>query len=347
MSSPGSAHPPRPESGAGDVPGTGTAAAVPNSSVATVTVVLFPETMMSGITDSLRSLELQTLGRERIQVLVCSADYEADENELAAAIAGFSPTSAVLSERATSPVEQLNTALSRTCGEYITWLAAGDWYPRSYLADMLDLATSTGADLCVADHLVVDGFRRVLKYAPLGLRNSPMSGRSLIPPVEYSTLLDQLAPKLAFISAEACRSAQVVFDERLTTGYRDLWAWQLLLADPTAAAGYFPGPCIHVDNTVRPPVSDRDMSILCLMVLGYADTMVLTERAKALRLVFDWVLRTKSEGRTIDRRFQSELREQVRRFSTDAQAAALLSLKEDPRKTIAEFIGAGAHSWPR
>ncbi|MEW9550261.1 glycosyltransferase family 2 protein [Nonomuraea sp. NPDC050783] len=84
-----------------------------------------------------------------------------------------------------------NTGLAKASGRYVTFMDGDDWLAPGYLARLVEAAEGLGCDFVRADHVQVEGRKRVVHRAPLAApRNAVLDPRRAILPADVRTMVD-------------------------------------------------------------------------------------------------------------------------------------------------------------
>ncbi|MFI7642100.1 glycosyltransferase family 2 protein [Nonomuraea sp. NPDC049400] len=83
-----------------------------------------------------------------------------------------------------------NTGLSAASGRYVTFMDGDDWLAPGYLARLVEAIDGLGCDFVRADHVQVEGRKRVVHRAPLARRGAVLAPREAILPAGVRTMVD-------------------------------------------------------------------------------------------------------------------------------------------------------------
>ncbi|MFF4614936.1 glycosyltransferase family 2 protein [Nonomuraea jabiensis] len=83
-----------------------------------------------------------------------------------------------------------NTGLSAASGRYVTFMDADDWLAPGYLARLVEAIDGLGCDFVRADHVQVEGRKRVVHRAPMAHRGVVLDPREAILPAGVRTMVD-------------------------------------------------------------------------------------------------------------------------------------------------------------
>ncbi|SEH02294.1 Glycosyltransferase involved in cell wall bisynthesis [Nonomuraea solani] len=83
-----------------------------------------------------------------------------------------------------------NTGLSAATGRYVTFMDGDDWLAPGYLARLVDAIDGLGCDFVRADHVQVEGRKRVVHRAPSARRGAVLDPRDAILPAGMRTMVD-------------------------------------------------------------------------------------------------------------------------------------------------------------
>ncbi|WP_336205147.1 glycosyltransferase family 2 protein [Nonomuraea sp. LPB2021202275-12-8] len=83
-----------------------------------------------------------------------------------------------------------NAGLSAASGRYVTFMDGDDWLAPGYLARLVEAVDGLGCDFVRADHVQVEGRKRVVHRAPLARRGAVHDPRSAILPAGVRTMVD-------------------------------------------------------------------------------------------------------------------------------------------------------------
>ncbi|MEV0389466.1 glycosyltransferase family 2 protein [Nonomuraea sp. NPDC050643] len=83
-----------------------------------------------------------------------------------------------------------NTGLSAATGRYVTFMDADDWLAPGYLTRLVEAIDGLGCDFVRADHVQVEGRKRVVHRAPLARRGAVLDPRDAILPAGMRTMVD-------------------------------------------------------------------------------------------------------------------------------------------------------------
>lgn len=83
-----------------------------------------------------------------------------------------------------------NVGLSAATGRYVTFMDGDDWLAPGYLHDLVAAIDGLGCDFVRADHVQVEGRKRVVHRAPLARRGVVLDPREAILPAGVRTMVD-------------------------------------------------------------------------------------------------------------------------------------------------------------
>lgn len=83
-----------------------------------------------------------------------------------------------------------NTGLSAASGRYVTFMDGDDWLAPGYLPQLVEAIDGLGCDFVRADHVQVEGRKRVVHRAPLARRGTVLDPRDAILPANVRTMVD-------------------------------------------------------------------------------------------------------------------------------------------------------------
>ncbi|MEU7858056.1 glycosyltransferase family 2 protein [Nonomuraea sp. NPDC049141] len=83
-----------------------------------------------------------------------------------------------------------NTGLSAASGRYVTFMDGDDWLAPGYLPQLVEAIDGLGCDFVRADHVQVEGRKRVVHRAPLARRDAVLDPRDAILPANVRTMVD-------------------------------------------------------------------------------------------------------------------------------------------------------------
>ncbi|MFC5817737.1 glycosyltransferase family 2 protein [Nonomuraea harbinensis] len=83
-----------------------------------------------------------------------------------------------------------NAGLSAVSGRYVTFLDGDDWLAPGYLARLVAVIDGLGCDFVRADHVQVEGRKRVVHRAPAARRGAVLDPRGAILPAGARTMVD-------------------------------------------------------------------------------------------------------------------------------------------------------------
>ncbi|WP_433509496.1 glycosyltransferase family 2 protein [Nonomuraea sp. CA-143628] len=83
-----------------------------------------------------------------------------------------------------------NTGLAAASGRYVTFMDGDDWLAPGYLARLVEAIEGLGCDFVRADHVQVEGRKRVVHRAPLARRGVVLNPRDAILPANVRTMVD-------------------------------------------------------------------------------------------------------------------------------------------------------------
>ncbi|MEU4234552.1 glycosyltransferase family 2 protein [Nonomuraea sp. NPDC026600] len=83
-----------------------------------------------------------------------------------------------------------NTGLAAASGRYVTFMDGDDWLAPGYLPQLVEAIDGLGCDFVRADHVQVEGRKRVVHRAPLARRDAVLDPRDAILPANVRTMVD-------------------------------------------------------------------------------------------------------------------------------------------------------------
>ncbi|MER6951555.1 glycosyltransferase family 2 protein [Nonomuraea sp. NPDC000554] len=83
-----------------------------------------------------------------------------------------------------------NTGLTAASGRFVTFMDGDDWLAPGYLPRLVEAIDGLGCDFVRADHVQVEGRKRVVHRAPLARRGAVLSPRDAILPAGVRTMVD-------------------------------------------------------------------------------------------------------------------------------------------------------------
>ncbi|MEU0569585.1 glycosyltransferase family 2 protein [Nonomuraea sp. NPDC005983] len=83
-----------------------------------------------------------------------------------------------------------NTGLSAASGRFVTFMDGDDWLAPGYLPQLVEAIDGLGCDFVRADHVQVEGRKRVVHRAPLARRGAVLPPREAILPAGVRTMVD-------------------------------------------------------------------------------------------------------------------------------------------------------------
>lgn len=147
----------------------------------------------------------------------------------------------VTNETNVGPANGRNQGLDRAQGDYIVFLDGDDWLADNHLPTLLDAAKALDVDFIRCDHTTVTGNKRVLKRAPMALRNRPLNPRYGILPVHDSTMVDYPYPWAGMFHRRLKDSGMLYFPKDFMTAEDREWIWNLHLNADSFATVDAPG----------------------------------------------------------------------------------------------------------
>ncbi|WP_049569881.1 glycosyltransferase family 2 protein [Nonomuraea sp. SBT364] len=83
-----------------------------------------------------------------------------------------------------------NAGLAAATGRYVTFMDGDDWLAPGYLARLVEAVDGLGCDFVRADHVQVEGRKRVVHRAPLARRGAVLAAGDAILPAGVRTMVD-------------------------------------------------------------------------------------------------------------------------------------------------------------
>ncbi|MBF8191506.1 glycosyltransferase family 2 protein [Nonomuraea sp. K274] len=118
-----------------------------------------------------------------------------------------------------------NTGLAAASGRYVTFMDGDDWLAPGYLERLVAAIDGLGCDFVRADHVQVEGRKRVVHRAPLTRRGVVLDPRDAILPADVRTMVDY-PYAWAGIYRRSLRDL-LLFPGSLHTAEDRPWIWRL------------------------------------------------------------------------------------------------------------------------
>ncbi|MEW1700330.1 glycosyltransferase family 2 protein [Streptomyces sp. NPDC093249] len=147
------------------------------------------------------------------------------------------PNSTVLRHETNRGVAQArNTGIDAARGSYLTFLDGDDWYASGHLRAAVAGIERLGCDFARTDHVLSEGRKRQIRYAPARLRDTVMDPRDGIAPASMVTMVDYPFVPFGIYGARLFENGAARFETSLRTAEDRLWIWRLHLKARTFAA---------------------------------------------------------------------------------------------------------------
>lgn len=124
------------------------------------------------------------------------------------------------------PARGRNQGIEAAHGEYIEFIDADDWLSPNVLRTLIDAINHLEVDFVRTDITVVQGRKRVLRRAPMSLRNIPLNPRAGIMPADASTMVDFPYAFAGIYDRRMADSGILQFPEQLLTAEDRVWTWK-------------------------------------------------------------------------------------------------------------------------
>ncbi|MEU7699067.1 glycosyltransferase family 2 protein [Streptomyces sp. NPDC015492] len=147
------------------------------------------------------------------------------------------PNATVLRHETNSGVAQArNTGIDAARGDYLTFLDGDDWYAPGHLKAMVAGIERLGCDFARTDHVLSEGRKRNIRYAPAKRRDTVMDPRDGISPASMVTMVDYPFVPFGIYGSRLFQNGASRFETSLRTAEDRLWVWRLHLRARTFAA---------------------------------------------------------------------------------------------------------------
>ncbi|WP_030321566.1 glycosyltransferase family 2 protein [Streptomyces flavochromogenes] len=147
------------------------------------------------------------------------------------------PNATVIRHETNSGVAQArNTGIDAARGDHITFLDGDDWYAPGHLKAMVTGIERLDCDFARTDHVLSEGRKRNIRYAPAKRRDTVMDPRDGISPASMVTMVDYPFVPFGIYSSRLFQNGESRFDTSLRTAEDRLWVWRLHLKARTFAA---------------------------------------------------------------------------------------------------------------
>ncbi len=176
--------------------------------------------------DTLRSL--RSNAREDFEFILvddCSTDGTAEV--LQRARKDVPGAKVIVHERNGGLATARNTGLDAASGEYLTFLDGDDWLAPGYFAQLVAAAERLDCDFVRSDHVQVTGRTRTVHRVPHGVRNVPLSPRSVILPADRTTSVDYPYAWAGIYHRRLLDRGLLHFTDGLRTAEDRPWIWRL------------------------------------------------------------------------------------------------------------------------
>ncbi|MGW3396372.1 glycosyltransferase family 2 protein [Streptomyces hydrogenans] len=129
-----------------------------------------------------------------------------------------------------------NTGIDASTGDYVTFLDGDDWYAPGHLRAAVDGTERLGCDFARTDHVLAEGRKRNIKYAPAKVRDAVMDPRDGVAPASMITMVDYPFVPFGVYGRTLFEDGASRFETTLRTAEDRLWVWRLHLKARTYAA---------------------------------------------------------------------------------------------------------------
>ncbi|MFF3841584.1 glycosyltransferase family 2 protein [Streptomyces sp. NPDC001930] len=147
------------------------------------------------------------------------------------------PNATVIRHETNSGVAQArNTGIDAARGDHITFLDGDDWYAPGHLKAMVTGIERLDCDFARTDHVLSEGRKRNIRYAPAKRRDTVMDPRDGISPASMVTMVDYPFVPFGIYSSRLFQNGESRFETSLRTAEDRLWVWRLHLKARTFAA---------------------------------------------------------------------------------------------------------------